>query len=459
MVHLSGDGGGNWTEVSKNVPGLARGTYVSRLVPSRFAASRVYATFDGHRLDDFRAYVYASEDLGRSWVSLSSSLPSGEVARTLTEDLVNADVLYLGTERGLFVSVDRGRAWHRVKANLPTVPIYEITLHPRENDMLLATHGRSIWILDDLSPFQEHAKAPSAAAHLFPVPTAVQRNAAGDRMRGFEGDRHFFGENPALGAVLTYRLPSDAKEVAIQVKDPAGKQVRELRGDELKDKNAAGIHHVAWDLRLSPLPKVKGQDDGGRFGPGDRGPFVLPGSYRATLLVDGAEVSSAALEVRGDPDIAISDGDRALYLETAGKVYELNRKAIEAANTLAELDEQLQAAKKAVEKRELPEAASAAMKDAEERVKDLRRRLGVGRREPGPPPEDDVRGEITRLRGNLLGATAVPTEAQNRTFTKLEGDLAKTVTDLNEAIGKASEVLRALGEGGFYPALPKPVSR
>jgi hypothetical protein len=98
------------------------------------------------------------------------------------------------------------------------------------------------------------------------------------------------------------------------------------------------------------------------------------------------------------------------------------------------------------------------MKAAEERVKDLKRRLGVGRREPGPPPEDDVRGEITRLRGSLLGATALPTEAQNRTLAKLEGDFAKAVTDLNEAIGKASEVLRALGEGGFYPSLPKPVT-
>jgi hypothetical protein len=175
------------------------------------------------------------------------------------------------------------------------------------------------------------------------------------------------------------------------------------------------------------------------------------------LIVDGTDASSAALEVRGDPDIPISDADRALYLETAGRVYELNRKAIEAANTLAELDEQLQAAKKAVEKIDLPEAASAAMKEVEERVSDLRRRLGVGRREPGPPPEDDVRGEITRLRGSLLGATAVPTEAQNRILQKVGTDLTKAVSDLNETLGKAAEMLRGLGEGGFYPALPKPV--
>jgi hypothetical protein len=218
------------------------------------------------------------------------------------------------------------------------------------------------------------------------------------------------------------------------------------------------MHQVGWDLRREPLPKVKGQEGGGRFGPGDRGPFVLPGTYRAHLVVDGKDASSAALEVKGDPDISISDADRGRYLETAGKVYELNRRAIDAANTLADLDEAVAAAKKTVEKKELPEPASKSMKDVEERVTDLKRRLGVGRREPGPPPDDDVRGEITRLRGSLLGATALPTDAQNRTLAKLERDLAKTVADVNEALAKASELVKELSAGGLYPALPKPIS-
>ncbi|HJS75742.1 MAG TPA: hypothetical protein VJ921_15725 [Vicinamibacteria bacterium] len=458
LVHVSTDAGATWNEVSKNIPGLPKGTYVSRLAPSRFASERVYATFDGHRLDDFRAYVYVSDDLGKSWVRLSSSLPGGEVARTITEDLVNPDALYLGTERGLFATVDRGRTWHRVKGNLPTVPIYEITLHPRDNDMLIATHGRSLWILDDLAPFQKYGEALASSAHLFAVPEGVQRNAAGDRMRDFEGDRRFFGENPEPGTVLTYWLASDAKEVAIQLRDASGTLVREMKGDDLKDKNKAGMHQVAWDLRREPLPKVKGQENEGRFGPGERGPFVLPGTYQARLLVDGAEASSAALEVEGDPEIEISDADRGRYLETAGKVYDLNRRAIEAANTLTDLDEAVAAAKKNIGKDELSEPASTSMKDVEERVTDLKRRLGVGRRDAGPPPVDDVRGEITRLRGSLLGATALPTEAQHRTLQRLERDLTKTVADVNEALSKASELMKELSEGGFYPSLPKPVS-
>ena len=191
---------------------------------------------------------------------------------------------------------------------------------------------------------------------------------------------------------------------------------------------------------------MKGQDGGSRFGPATVGRSSFPEATASDLIVDGTEASSAALEVRGDPDISISDADRARYLETAGRVYDLNRRAIEAANALADLEEQLSAAKKAVEKRELPEAASAAMREVEDRVVELRRRLGVGRRDPGPPPEDDVRGEITRLRGSLLGATAVPTEAQNRVLSKVANDLTKAVADVNETLGKASEMLRGLAE-------------
>ena len=123
-------------------------------LPIWFDEGTVYATFDGHRLNDFSTYVYASNDLGQSWKSIAGDLPKGQVARTITEDLRNPDVLYLGTESGLFVTFDKGKRWMRVKANLPTVPIYEITLHPRDNAMLLATHGRSVWVLDDMTPLR-----------------------------------------------------------------------------------------------------------------------------------------------------------------------------------------------------------------------------------------------------------------------------------------------------------------
>jgi hypothetical protein len=146
-----------------------------------------------------------------------------------------------------------------VKGNLPTVPIYEITLHPRENAMLLATHGRGIWVLDDLTPLQQYAQARNADAFIFAVRNATTMNPAGDRSRDFEGDMQFLGENPALGAAINYHLKTAAKQVSLTVKDAAGNVVREFSGDKVKDKNVAGVNNVLWDLRVEPLPAPRPQ--------------------------------------------------------------------------------------------------------------------------------------------------------------------------------------------------------
>ncbi|HEX9754690.1 MAG TPA: hypothetical protein VGA42_03250, partial [Gemmatimonadales bacterium] len=178
LVQVSRDGGATWTNVTRGIPGAPALGYVSKVEPSKFAEGTVYVTFDAHRTGDYGAYVYASTDHGSTWRAIGGTLPAGVVARTITEDQKNADVLYLGAETGLWVTVDRGRQWHRVKANLPTVPIYEITLHPRENDMILATHGRAIWILDDLTPFQQYAEGRAAGAFLFDIAPATQWSLA-----------------------------------------------------------------------------------------------------------------------------------------------------------------------------------------------------------------------------------------------------------------------------------------
>ncbi|MBL8999038.1 MAG: hypothetical protein JNL44_17205, partial [Gemmatimonadetes bacterium] len=216
-------------------------------------------TFDAHRTGDYGTYVYASTDFGGSWKSIAGNLPRGEVARSITEDQKNADVLYLGTETGLYVTLDRGRTWTRVRANLPTVPIYEITLHPRDNAMLLATHGRGIWILDDLTPFQEGARAQSAEAHLFSMPPAYQQSYAGFRYYSSQGDMQYLGPNPPLAAPITYWLRAKADSVRIVIKDKAGNAVRDLKGDDVKEGLAAGLNTIFWDYRIEPIPAPKGQ--------------------------------------------------------------------------------------------------------------------------------------------------------------------------------------------------------
>ena len=241
-LQVSRDGGRSWTNVTDKIPGLPKGIWVSEVVPSRFDEGTVYATFDGHRQNDFETYIYVSHDFGQTWQSASANL-KGEVVKTLTEDLKNPDVLYIGTETGLFVSIDRAKSWTRVKANLPTVRIDEITLHPRDNAMILATHGRAIWILDHLEPIQEYAAAQAAAtdAKLFtPPPFAMFRRPARDRNYEFWGDQTFFGENPPRAAVISWLNKKPVGDVKLKITDAAGREVREIAGTPLANSNKAG---------------------------------------------------------------------------------------------------------------------------------------------------------------------------------------------------------------------------
>ena len=241
-LNVSRDGGRSWTDVIDKISGLPKGIWVSEVVPSRFDEGTAYATFDGHRQNDFETYIYVTHDFGQTWQSAAGNL-KGEVIKTLTEDLKNQDVLYVGAETGLFVSIDRAKSWVRVKANLPTVRIDEITLHPRDNAMILATHGRAIWMLDHLEPIQEYARAQAAAtdATLFtPPPYAMFRRPARDRNYEFWGDQTFFGENPPGAAIISWLNKKQVGEVKLRITDAAGREVREISGTPLANSNKAG---------------------------------------------------------------------------------------------------------------------------------------------------------------------------------------------------------------------------
>ena len=158
VVSVTQDAGKTWTNVTSKISGVPKWTYVADVLPSRAQAGTAYVAFDGHRGGDYATYVFATTDFGATWRSIAGNLPKGEVVRALAEDRKNPDLLYLGTETGLWVSWNRGGQWTKLKANLPTMPIYEIKQHPRDNDLILASHARGIWILDDLTPIQQWAR-------------------------------------------------------------------------------------------------------------------------------------------------------------------------------------------------------------------------------------------------------------------------------------------------------------
>ena len=315
-VQITRDGGATWTEVSHNIAGVRDGTFVSRIVASAASPGTAYVPFDAHRDGDFRPYIFKTTDFGRTWTAVTSGLPADDASvRSLAEYPGAPNVLFAGTERALFVSLDGAAHWTRLAANLPTTRYDDIVVHPRTKDLVLGTHGRGIWILDNASAIAEWTPAvASERAHLFAVPRATLMLYWED----VSNMSHYFftAENPAEGAAFTYSLGQPAQAVRLVVKNPAGRVIRVIDGPG----GAGVVQRVNWDLRFAAPPPAPGAGAGGRGGGrsnvvqlpipahdiGPRGPHVAPGTFTVTLEVDGAVAGSRTFEVRGDPASAVT---------------------------------------------------------------------------------------------------------------------------------------------------------
>jgi photosystem II stability/assembly factor-like uncharacterized protein len=474
-VSVSRDGGKSWSNLSGKFPGLPKNTYVSRLAASAFDEGVVYATFDGHRQDDYAPYVYASANYGQTWKAITGDLPSQQTVRCITEDPKNANVLYLGTEFGLFVSLDKGQRWMRMRGGLPTVPVAEITIQPRDNDMLVATHGRSIWILDDLTPIQHAVDALSHDAWLFPVRPAMSLfDEPEDRSR-WMGDRPFWGRNPPRGAIVSYYLRRPAKAVRVSVRDAAGAAVADVDATTT-DAGAAGIHRVVWDLRHQalPLPHFSGQFVRGPttyFADPLQGPFVLPGEYRLTLRVDGREAGTTSVQVDNDRLVEITDTDRRAWHDTALKLHDLERTADEAGDAVAALGDQLSVLQRLASRTSpAPDAVKTAFDAIATKLADLRVRFGV----PAPGGNGrgggggrgnanrDVRARITSVKTQVMASTSAPTAFQAAEAKAVVDELRKAVADLNAVIGTdVPSLVKTLAANNYLlpPIAPiKPIS-
>lgn len=277
--------------------------YVSDLKASRFSRKRVYATFDGHRSDDTLPHVFVSEDLGRTWTSLRNNLPdeAGSV-RAILEDMNNEDVLYLGTEHGIYASIDRGASWTRFNSNLPTVPVHDLAQHKVMGELVAGTHGRSVWICDVSAMSQVTKDTMEADATLF-RPTDVHLRARG-KSRGRAGNHGFTATNPSSGATISYALTRRARSMSLEVLDGTGTVIATL--DAPTDK---GLHRVSWSLRASGSRDAQGRRRRARR--------VGPGMYTVRMTV-GDDVQTQTFEVHNDPEqqttewIAFEDAEEEL---------------------------------------------------------------------------------------------------------------------------------------------------
>jgi photosystem II stability/assembly factor-like uncharacterized protein len=290
------DAGHNWTNITDKVKELGGPRGVSTIEASRFEEGRVYVIFDGHRNDDDEPHVLVSEDFGETWKSLRANLPAGS-ARVLREDVTNPNLLYLGTEFAIWTTVNRGREWIKLNNNLPTVAIHEIAVHPTAGEIVAATHGRSLWVLDVMPLRQMTPEVLASKAYLFEPPATVIW--ASGLTRRFSGHKRFLGENPNAGAGIYYTLREKTDKLSLKIVDRHGKTVREL-----KPKNEAGLHQVVWDVRRTAERRSNTASTGGsgsRTAGNTAGPRAEPGVYQIVLSVSGEELTRD-LTVEADPE-------------------------------------------------------------------------------------------------------------------------------------------------------------
>ncbi len=296
LVHVTRDEGGAWQDVTPKAVG---GLYVSRIVASRHDEAAAYVSVDGHRSDVFKPLILMTRDFGRTWKEITGDLPAGNPVKVVIEDTVNPDVLFCGTEFGVFVTIDRGARWVRLNGRaLPPVPIDDMVMHPRERDLVLGTHGRSVWVMDDASMFGQLTPATRAKslAVLDSVP-AHPRLYSGQHY-GL-GHGLFRAKNPPMGATINYWIRDDQREGAkIAIADPSGFVIREIEGPA-----RSGLNRVVWDLQT---------DEKHRYPPSDaerwlgQTQFVPAGTYKVTVKV-GDMKGENSVEVLPAPNASGTD--------------------------------------------------------------------------------------------------------------------------------------------------------
>jgi hypothetical protein len=356
---------------------------VALIEPSPFDAATAYVVVDAHRLDDMRPYLYKTSDYGKSWQRIDAGLAPNVYLHAVREDPAKKGQLYLGTERGVMYSPDDGKTWRELKLNLPTVAVHDLVV--KGDDLVVGTHGRSVWILDDLQPVREMSSSiADDPVHLFPVADAVRWRTGG----GVWASAYAAYPNPPYGASIYYHLKEKAEgELKIEILDEKNRLVRTLSStprqpdysseyDDPEDFKkaalpvAAGVQRAVWDLAWEGATKIKG----GKIDTGDpaRGPLAVPGRYTVRLTVGGRRTVSSPLRIVPDPQGSAPQVDLEAQLAFALRVREAISRLTKQVDVLRSVREQLQGRVKALDARrtergmgDFLKAIEAAMKTAD----------------------------------------------------------------------------------------------
>jgi hypothetical protein len=494
LVQVTEDGGKAWRKIEK-FPGVPDQTYVTRLLASQHETDTVYLAFDNHKNGDFAPYLIKSTDAGKTWTSIKGDLPERGSVMAIAEDHVNPNLLFAGTEFGLFFTIDGGKKWTRLKGGLPTIAVKDLAIHRPMNDLVVGTFGRGIYILDDYAPLRELTpKALEREVALCPVRDAhvyIPTRQYGVPGKGFQGAAFYTADNPPFGAVFTYHLketiktekqkrrdqekaagkkgdappyPSkdqlraeaeeEAPTILLTVSDANGKPLRTLTGPVTK-----GTSRIAWDLRepgpVLPRPPAK-DDDEDVFAGGPQGPLVPPGTYKVALAKRVGGVVTPLAEpqefkvVFDGPKEALEEFKELHAFQQ--KVLRLQRAVAGTLETANELTTRLERIKRTLDQTPQIDAKWKTMaRDLENRNRAMLRALRGdsilrARDENTPPSISDRVGYIVFSHRNSL---ARPTKTQRDSYETASAEFSRELESLRTLIeGDLRRLYEALNEGG-----------
>ncbi|HEV2911891.1 MAG TPA: hypothetical protein VGX92_01125 [Pyrinomonadaceae bacterium] len=442
-VQVTRDDGQTWTNVVANIQGLPKNAWVSSLEAGHFDEGTVYATFDNHTFGDMRPYVYKTKDYGKTWTPVvAADSPVRGYAHVVKEDLVNRDLLFVGTEMGLWVSLDAGMQWAQYKGGeLPNVAVRDLAIHPRDHDLVIATHGRGIWIVDDITPLRALTPETLAKDAVFiqAKPTVQRVPASGGWANG---DAVFVGPNPPDEAVITYyqKKRHIFGDLKIEVFDPEGKLLGTIPSGKRR-----GLSRLTWAMRLK-APRVPTAASVA-FG-ATTGPRVLPGTYTIKMTKDKA-VYTTQLTVVADPRAKHTPEDRRAQLDLAMKLYKM----------LGEMTfavDRINGVRLALEDRaaRLPsgDPLRERLRTAAAQVDELRRKIVATKEGGAITGEERLRENLSDLYGNVVYYEGRPSQTQTERTVSLERELSDVVRDFDAWTAKELSGLNsALAEKKLEP--------
>ncbi|MBZ5528100.1 MAG: glycosyl hydrolase [Acidobacteriia bacterium] len=463
LVHITRDAGQHWTNVTAKEFG--EWSMISLIDASPHAAGTAYVAVDRHKLDDYRPYIFKTADYGKTWTKLTTGLPETAYVHAVREDPKRKGLLFAGTETGVFYSSDDGAHWQALRLNLPAVPVHDLMV--QENDLVAATHGRSFWILDNITALRETtAETVKEEAHLFAPAAAVRFRGPGFVIPGGMPA----GENPPSGAMIDYWLkaaPKDKEAVTLEILDAQGRSVRKYsskksgegeaeaggeegefsgRGGGEKLPAEAGLNRFVWDMQGEAPVKVPGAVSwGGR----PAGALAAPGTYQVKLTAAG-KTYTAAVEIVKDPRVAATQADFEKQAELARRIAERASAGHAAVNQMRSVRGQIEALQKRLAADESAKAVLEAAGEVVKKMNAVEEKIIQPKSKSSQDPLNypiQTADQLMSLKGTVEGADAAPTAPEYEVFEELSGRLekqldawkeiqAKNLAALNEAIKK-----------------------